>query len=739
MAIIFDQITVGDHLVFSLEDDPRTGAGTPAIVGTIAMVDVNDSGISGEAYLKVGVADTAWRLISTSFTAAISVEPGDFRHLAVYKTDSNGDVVNDEFDEANGGTISVEIEGDSTRTANMEYRFPKVPGTIVAADVVLTESDQTINGDKTFNDNIVIQGSLDVNGTLTSIDTVNTTILDSLITLNKGGAATSAGGSGIELEENSLITGYWKTSADREKWCMKAPALDYMACFDLDKLTADRDFHFPDASGTLLLQPTTPSGVANQVTWWLNGTTVTAETGTAPNALTWDDTNNFFGVQTATPKSILHVGNFTTAGAVGANAILLGQMDATAAIGAGAILTGGINGANKAEGTDSFVGGIDSSASGAQSMAVGDTAEASATNAQAFGLNTIASGAHSSVFGSGTTATAASAFAQGTGSSATAANAHAEGLNTSATAIQAHAEGNGSIASGAASHAEGNGTIASFANAHAEGLNTSAIAIQAHAEGSGSIASGDNSHAEGDSATASGESSHAQGKGTTASGSQSHAEGLNSIASGLAAHAQGQSTASGNYSFAGGLLSVADGDYSIALGRKAQSGGFAGVMSLSDSQDFTSSVDAADRMKMRFNAGWDLVKGGGADDDDGVNFKIRQAEVATIDATVTTLQSIPIPTDTTVMIKSKIIGVRTGGTAGDAGDSAGYERTAIYKNISGTVTVHKKQSDYTFEDQKSWKGIHAVSGTNAIIQINGAANNNVQWEVTSYIQTVEHS
>ena len=740
MATVLDQITVGDHPIYSLDTDPRTGLGTAALVGTLAMVDVGDAGTTGEAYIKVGTADTSWVLIANSSTSPTPVETGDFRHLAVYRTDASGDVVNDEFSEAGGGAIEVVVGADGARTANMTYQFPTVPGTVTTADVVLTESDQTINGNKTFGDNVIINGDLDVNGTLTSIDTVNTTILDKLITLNKGGAATSAGNSGIELEENSIITGWFKTSVDREQWCLKAPAIAFQACLDLDKLTADREFHFPDASGTFLLQPTVPSGVANQITWWLDASTVTAETGVAPNALTWDDTNNFFGVQTAVPQSIMHVGNFSTAGTVGANAILLGQMDAAANVGAGSTVTGGIGGANIASGTDSLVGGIDSTASGAQSFAFGSNAAASGDNSQAFGLNTSASAAQAVAFGNGTTATQPAAFSSGNGADATAANATAFGLNTTA--------------SGAQAFASGNGTTASFANSMAGGLNASATAVQALAFGSGAAASGDNSQAFGLSTTASGAQSVSMGNSTTATGDNSFsmgngsdatndnafAMGLNSTASGIQSTAFGSgSTASGLTSLVWGTSSVADGDYSAALGRKAQTGGFAGAMNLADSQDFTSTSTLADNMKMRFDNGWDFVKGGGADDDDGVNFRVRQEEIATTDATLTTLQTIAIPTDTTVMIKSKVVGVRTGGTSGSAGDSAGYERTTVFKNVGGTVTFHKRQSDYTYEDQSSWRCRHDISGTNAIVEVRGAANNDVQWEVTSYCQTVAHS
>jgi hypothetical protein len=669
MATILDQITVGDHLIYSLQEDPRTGSGTPALVGTIAMVNVDDSGTTGVAYLKFGVADTAWRIISTSVTSQISVEPGDFRHLAIYKTDANGDVLNDEFSESGGGTIEVVVAADTGRTADMTYQFPVVPGSITSAEVVLTESDQLINGDKTFNDNVVIQGNLDVNGTLTSIDTNNLTIEDKLVTLNRNGAANSAGGSGLEFEEDGSITGYVKISADREKFCFNVPAVVFDACLDFDKLTASRDFHFPDEAGTLVVQPTTQTGVVRQIAFWTSLNKISNETGVAENSFTWDDTNNFLGIQTPAPQSIVHLFNQAITGTVHPTAVILGKAKLDANLGAGASILGGNSSPNEASGQDSH--------------------------------------------------------AQGRNTKATGQSSHAEGSSTQATGQNSHAEGDTSLASGAASHAEGNAALASGAASHAEGFDTGSSGFASHAEGFQTTASGDNSHAE--------------GSVTQATGNNSHAEGDASVASGAASHAEGsQTTASGDNSHAQGHLTIAAGLNSTAIGTKAQTGANDGVMIITDSQDAESTAETANSMKMRFENGWDLVKGNGADNEDGVNFRIRQASATTVDATFTTIQTVPIPANTTVMIKSKIVGVRTGGTAGNAADSAAYERTSVFKNIGGTVTVSKKQSDYTFEDQASWESKHDVNGADAVISVQGAANNNIKWHVTSYVQVVSH-
>lgn len=118
------------------------------------------------------------------------------------------------------------------------------------------------------------------------------------------------------------------------------------------------------------------------------------------------------------------------------------------------------------------------------------------------------------------------------------------------------------------------------------------------------------------------------------------------------------------------------------------------------------------------------------------NWEIFQAQTTTTDATATTLQSITVPTDSVMFIRAKIVGRRTGGSAGAAGDSAVYERSARYKNVGGTVTINQLQSDYTSEDQLLWNGTMDVSGTSARLRVTGAANNNITWTVTYEVITL---
>ena len=101
------------------------------------------------------------------------------------------------------------------------------------------------------------------------------------------------------------------------------------------------------------------------------------------------------------------------------------------------------------------------------------------------------------------------------------------------------------------------------------------------------------------------------------------------------------------------------------------------------------------------------------------------ASVQTTDATQTDLITIGTATDTVKYVEADVIARRTGGTAGTAGDSATYKKYLTIKNVAGTVTVDSRDID-TFEDQ-DWDVAAVVSGTDVVLKVTGAANNNITW------------
>ena len=107
---------------------------------------------------------------------------------------------------------------------------------------------------------------------------------------------------------------------------------------------------------------------------------------------------------------------------------------------------------------------------------------------------------------------------------------------------------------------------------------------------------------------------------------------------------------------------------------------------------------------------------------------VSTGTVNTTDATVTTIQTIATASNSVTLIETKVVGKRTGGSAGAANDSAGLIRKAVCKNTAGTASVQNLFSDYTFRDQVTWDATVTASGANCLIQVNGAASNNVTWK-----------
>lgn len=430
MAVLIDQLTLGELKILALDSDPRDGVGYSVEVGSYATIN-NQSSPVGKMFIKVGPGSTDWNIIATEESNG-TVEAGQARRLALYPSTDN--LVDDVLVE-NSQNVTVDIAVQSARTTPINYRIPNPGDAITAADFVLTEGDQTINGDKTFNDDIIIQGDLTVNGTLTYLATTNTTIEDKLITLNKGGLADSGGETGFEIEEDGLITGYFKTEvgATSDAWLLKATDSNELK-IDLSPLTDDRQIQIQDRDGYVALQ--TAAALTEGSVIFVDSDLRLAEDN---NNFFWDAANQRLGLNTAAaPEETLHVaGNVRVSGS-GSNLRLLAESD----------------------------------------------------------------------------------------------------------------------------------------------------------------------------------------------------------------------------------------------------------------------------------------------------FQIQQSTVNTTDATATEIASIPVPNNSSLLLEIRVIGRRTGGTGGSTGDSAHYIRTARYKNISGAVSVHSVQSDYTSEDQAGWGIILGVNGSNARVQVTGAANNNVTWEAT---------
>jgi hypothetical protein len=173
--------------------------------------------------------------------------------------------------------------------------------------------------------------TVNIFGTRTFVQTTDMEILDALIRLNKGGGIATGINTGFEIEENVVVTGYFKTNSTRNGWLFKAPA-SFEFELSTSTLTANRSFIIPDVSGTLITTGnltditavgTITSGIWNGTligtTYGGTGTSTTFTTGSivfagASGVYTqdntnffWDDTNNRLGIKTNTPTKTLHV------------------------------------------------------------------------------------------------------------------------------------------------------------------------------------------------------------------------------------------------------------------------------------------------------------------------------------------------------------------------------------------------------------------------------------------------
>ncbi len=604
MANIIGRLTNNEVEIIQVDAVPSAGAGTSAPIGAIALYN---SGSVGTAYLKVSALDTGWDPMNTSGVSG-GVLTGTAGRLPVYPV--SGNYVDDEYTQ-NGNLLVVTHTSHPARSVAITYTIPNPGNAIASAEFVLTEGNQIVNGNKTWNGDQVVNGDLTVNGTMTTINSTVTEISDPTVTLNNGGAASSAGGAGIEIEENSAITAFWQVAAARNGWTMKAPTNSFNATILTSSLLANRSYTLPDVSGTLPVG----TGANGAVAFWTSANVLSSN-----NNHFWDNTNNRLGINNQAPTAALHV---------------TGAARITSLVGPAPV---------RSDASGNLINGVIVLTATTDVSGVLPVANGGTNSGNPLSNNRI-------MVSSGGAIVEAPALTNGqlligsTGAAPVAANI-AVGALSSLTVTN----GAGSIVIDAIQDIR---TSASptFVNATLSGKTPGSVLFA----GSGGLIQQDNANLFFD------DTNNRLGVGTATPARALDVNGSSVLR---------------------GALRYSDASAS--------------------------------------NANWEMM----------------QAQTTTADATATTLTSVTIPTDSTVFVRAKIVGRRTGGTAGAAGDSAIYERSARFKNIGGTVTMSQLQSDYTSEDQLGWNGTLDVSGTSARIRVTGAANNNITWTVTYELITL---
>lgn len=173
-------------------------------------------------------------------------------------------------------------------------------------DVTATGGTDTLSIGVTNADVINIGNSgatVNVQGTTFYQNVTNLQVSDKLITVNKGGSAASGTGSGIEIEENSVITGYASTSSNRNSWELKAPNTAGIAVITpgASGITLDQSSHNPVTIGT-----------ANGLSLATQALSLTVASAGVTGALSGTDWSTFNNKQAA-----LTIGNLTDAGTDG--------------------------------------------------------------------------------------------------------------------------------------------------------------------------------------------------------------------------------------------------------------------------------------------------------------------------------------------------------------------------------------------------------------------------------------
>lgn len=112
--------------------------------------------------------------------------------------------------------------------------------------------------------------------------------------------------------------------------------------------------------------------------------------------------------------------------------------------------------------------------------------------------------------------------------------------------------------------------------------------------------------------------------------------------------------------------------------------------------------------------------------------------VATTDATVTTIKTIPVKLNSVVYLTAIVTARRTGGTSGTIGDSAIYHIERGAKNNQGTVVTLGGADTVVnaVEDASGWACSFSESGGTMLLRVTGATANNITWNAK--IEVIEN-
>ena len=216
-------------------DDPVVAqdAATKAYVDDMTWLTVTDAGgdgslaLSGGTLTYTGPSATEVRAHFSAGTG-IAISSGEIStdDSAIDIHSLSGYVANEHIDHS-GVTITAGTGltggGDitTTRTLNViggDGITANADDIAVDGTVVRTTGTQTVNGDKTFGNDIIISGNLTVNGTQTTVSTETLAIEDNIIVLNNGTSGTPSENAGIQVDRGSSSDVFLNWDESNDKW-----------------------------------------------------------------------------------------------------------------------------------------------------------------------------------------------------------------------------------------------------------------------------------------------------------------------------------------------------------------------------------------------------------------------------------------------------------------------------------------------------------------------------------------
>jgi len=115
-------------------------------------------------------------------------------------------------------------------------------------------------------------------------------------------------------------------------------------------------------------------------------------------------------------------------------------------------------------------------------------------------------------------------------------------------------------------------------------------------------------------------------------------------------------------------------------------------------------------------------------------YAVQLASVATTNNSSTKITENDLQSGTAGLFEFRIIGIRTGGSAGVAGDAYSNVITGTYTNISGTATLVGSLTTNEQRSNSNCTSSISISGAAVRVFVTGDTNNNYTWHCTTIFQ-----